>query len=105
LRSSCRADAGERERSVESTWLRRSSFSSDGGATTIGARPPARKATAPWAGARSLKPNVSARKSRAKRRVASSEGFVSLRNASTWDWPTRKAVEISSRMVRPLRIP
>ena len=37
--------------------------------------------------------------------VARGEGAVSFAKPSKWDWPTRKAIEISSRIVSPLRMP
>lgn len=58
---------GGRTRAVAA--LRRSSFSSAGGATTTGTRPPATYATGRSAGSRSAKPKVSFRKSRTNRRV------------------------------------
>ena len=36
--------------------------------------------------------------------VRYAEGFAILAKVSKCDWPTRKAVEISSRIVRPLRM-
>ena len=48
------------------------------------------RATTPDSSARSVKPSVSFKKSRTKRRVASDEGAPSLANASKCAWPTRE---------------